>query len=492
MNKTAVIIGAGVGGIATAIYLAKNGYAVKVYEKNPAPGGRCGQIIREGHRFDLGATIFMMPSIYKRMFDSLGISLEHSFQVIPLPIIYKIYFDDGSELAYSNNEKIMQPQLEAVEPGSFKRYRSYVSAGYQMFKIAINTLLGKNFYSLFDFVNFKNIIVIMKIKAYLRHIHYVKRFFKHRHLRMAFTFQNIYVGQNPFKAPALFSMLPAAELTEGSLFLKGGMYSIVEKLISAATNLGVEFYYNQTVNNIVIEKNHAAGIRTDEKDLIPADIIIANADLPYVYRELLPDIKKSKRLDHLKYSCSAIVFHWGLDKTYPQLEHHSVFLSEKYHDNLNKIFRDKSMSEKPSFYVHSPVRSDPSAAPAGEDSLSIVLPAGHLDKKSNADWNKLKLTARTAVIERLVNAGMEDIEKHIKFEICYLPNTWQSIFNISKGSVFGSLGHNIMQMGYFRPHNRHSRYKNLYFVGGSTHPGNGVPLVLLSAKLTSERIMNES
>jgi phytoene desaturase len=186
-----------------------------------------------------------------------------------------------------------------------------------------------------------------------------------------------------------------------------------------------------------------------------------------------------------------MVFHWGLDKMYPQLEHHSIFLSEQYRTNLDKIFNEKSISDKPSFYVHAPVKSDPSAAPPNQDTLSIVVPVGHLDEKQDHDWNKLKQTARAAIIERLKKLGMTDIDEHIKFEICYLPNTWKNIYNISRGSVFGSVGHNIMQMGYFRPHNRHDRYKNLYFVGGSTHPGNGVPLVLLSAKLTSERILKE-
>ena len=220
------------------------------------------------------------------------------------------------------------------------------------------------------------------------------------------------------------------------------------------------------------------------------DIIVANADLPYVYRKLLPDRGKSGRLDRMKYSCSAICYHWGLDKVYPQLGHHSVFLSDGFRDGLDSIFKDKSVSNHPSFYVHAPVRTDTSAAPENQDTLSFVVGAGHVDKNKKQDWDDLKKKTHNAIIQRLKQLGMEDIEEHIKFEICYTPENWESACNISRGSVFGSLGHNILQMGYFRPHNQHGRYKNLYFVGGSTHPGNGIPNILLSAKLTSERILN--
>jgi phytoene desaturase len=307
---------------------------------------------------------------------------------------------------------------------------------------------------------------------------------------MAYTFQNIYVGQSPFNSPALFSMVPAAELTEGSFFVKGGMFSIVEKLISAAQTSGVKFHFNNGAKKINVKNRRAESVILDDGTEIRADIIVANADLPYVYRKLLPDKSKSRRLDNLKYSCSAICFHWGLDKVYPQLGHHSVFLSEGFREGLDRIFKDKSVSGTPSFYVHAPKRTDSSAAPINQDTLSFIVGAGHLDSMKNQDWNDLKDKTRIALIKRLKQLGLEDIEEHIKFEICYTPESWETACNISRGSVFGSLAHNLMQMGYFRPHNQHSRYKNLYFVGGSTHPGNGIPNVLLSAKLTSERILN--
>ena len=489
-KKSAVIIGAGIGGIATAIYLAKNGFSVTVFEKNASPGGRCGQLIRDGHRFDLGATMLVMPATYREIFGSLGIPLFEKNEIKPLENLYKIYFDNNDVLAFSTDKEKMKTQLEKIEPGSFKKSEKYVTDGYEIFQIGTKKLIGRNFDNIFQFANFRNIGMLIKLKTYISNWRYAKKFFHDSHLRMAYTFQNIYVGQSPFDSPALFSMVPAAELTEGSFFPKGGMYTIVENLLSEALSSGVRFLYNMPASKIRTTGKKAESIIFEDGSEIIADIIVANADLPYVYRKLLPDRGKSRRLDRKKYSCSAICFHWGLDKVYPQLGHHSVFLSDGFREGLDRIFKDKSISDHPSFYVHAPVRTDPTAAPFNQDTLSIVAGAGHIDKNKDQDWNDLKKKTRIAVIQRLRQLGMEDIEEHIKFEVCYTPENWESTCNISRGSVFGSLAHNLLQMGYFRPHNQHSRYKNLFFVGGSTHPGNGIPNILLSAKLTAERILS--
>jgi phytoene desaturase len=489
-KKSAAIIGAGIGGIATAIYLAKRGYSVNVFEKNSSPGGRCGQLIREGHRFDLGATMLIMPEIYREIFASLGIPLFENKDIHSLEDLYKIYFDNNDVLAFSTDKEKMKVQHERIEPGSFIKSQKYVADGYEIFQLGMNKLIGRNFDNIFQFANFRNIGMLIKLKTYISNYRYVKKFFRDPHLRMAYTFQNIYVGQSPFTSPALFSMVPAAELTEGSFFPKGGMYAIVEKLLSEAISSGVIFHYNIAVKEIKVNGRIANGIILSNDTEVKADIVVANADLPYVYRMLLRDRNKSRHLDNMKYSCSAICFHWGLDKVYPQLGHHSVFLSDGFSDGLDRIFRDKSVSDKPSFYIHAPARTDPSAAPVNQDTLSFIVGSGHLDKKKTQDWEDLKKKTREAIISRLKQLGLDDIDKHIKFEICYTPESWESACNISRGSVFGSLAHNLLQMGYFRPHNQHSRYKNLFFVGGSTHPGNGIPNVLLSARLTAERILN--
>jgi len=302
-NKTALIIGAGTGGIATSIYLARQGFEVDVYEKNNSAGGRCGQIVRDGHRFDVGATMVLMPEIYRDVFSSLGLTLEKDLRMRPLDDIYTLWFDDGTRLAFTSDRKRMEEQLEKIEPGSYKRAERYVETGFRLYKLAFLKLLGRNFTRFFDFFNPGNALLLIKLKTYLRHYNYTARFFRSEHLRMAYTFQNIYVGQSPFTAPALFSMIPAAELTEGSMFPVGGMFTVTEKLMAKAAGLGVRFHFASPVRKIRVSGRRATGVIFSDGSEARADVIVANADLPYVYRELLPPGWKSRRIERMKYSC---------------------------------------------------------------------------------------------------------------------------------------------------------------------------------------------
>ncbi len=366
-----------------------------------------------------------------------------------------------------------------------------MKTGFRLYNMAFERLLGRNFTRFFQFFNLGNALLLIKLKTYIGHYNYTARFFRSEHLRMAYTFQNIYVGQSPFSAPALFSMIPAAELTEGSMFPAGGMYSVAEKMMNRAVELGVRFSFAKPVSKITTEGGKATGVIFSDGSEAKADVIVANADLPYVYRELLPSGCKSRRIERMKYSCSALMLHWALDKQYPQVGHHTTFLSDSFREGLDKIFIDKSMGDDPCFYIHAPVRTDPTAAPEGCDTMSVAVGVGHLDPGKPQNWDLITDKARNAVFRKLKKIGIDDIEKHIKFEILTAPEAWVEALNISRGSVFGSIGHNIMQMGWFRPHNHDRRYRNLYFTGGSTHPGNGIPMVLLSARLVSERIINE-
>jgi phytoene desaturase len=224
-----------------------------------------------------------------------------------------------------------------------------------------------------------------------------------------------------------------------------------------------------------------------------ADIIVGNADLPYIYDQLLPDRAEAKKLIEEKlYTCSTIMFYWGVDKEYSQIAHHNIFLGGEYKASFEKIFNEHTLPEVPSFYVHAPKRTDPAAAPEGQDTLYVLVPVGHLDARSAQDWDALVARARRYVLDRLASEmDAADLEAHIKFEIVYQPKTWKERFNLVNGAAFG-LSHNFWQVGYLRPHNRHKKYKNMYFAGASTHPGTGLPIVLLSARLTTERILKES
>jgi phytoene desaturase len=271
----------------------------------------------------------------------------------------------------------------------------------------------------------------------------------------------------------------------------GGMYRLVDSLVSVAEGLGVRFRYNAPVARIDVDGDLATGVELSDGTFLATDVVVANADLPYVYRDLLPSSTNSDHLDHLKYTCSAIMFYWGVDKVYPRLGHHNIFLAGDYRGSFDRIFREHDLPESPSFYLHAPARTDPAAAPVGQDTLLALVPVGHLDVDANQDWEALRARARAAVLQRLDGIGASNLAEHLKFEISYTPHDWQNRYHLAKGAAFG-LSHTFWQVGYLRPQNQHHRYHNLYFVGSSTHPGTGVPMVMISARLTTERILEDT
>lgn len=487
--KKVTIIGAGVGGIATAIYLAREGYEVAIYEKNALPGGRCGNIVRDGHRFDVGATLLMMTDVYRSIYRDFGYELEDLMELIRMDPIYELRFGEGEKLRISADMHQLKREIEKIEPGCYGRFLNYMNESYRSYELSMKNIINRNYFNLFQFFNPRQIYLLNKMKAFGNHYRRTGRFFSSEKLRIAFSFQNIYVGQNPLKASAIFSMLPFLELTDGVWFPKGGMNEITNSLVKIAGSNNVTFHYKSPVSKIRVRNGKAEGIELVDGRFIGAEIIIANSDLPYVYNDLLPDGRTAQRIRRLQYTCSAFVFHWGMDTLIPDLEQHNVFVSPDYGKNIKAVFDDLVVPAEPSFYLHSPARYDSSAAPAGQDSITVIIPVGHMNNKKDIDWESLKDQVKESVLHRLAKEGFHDFEDHIKFESCYTPSSWKSAFNLTHGAIFGSLNHNIYQMGWFRPHNRHKKYRNLFFVGGSTHPGNGVPMCLISARLTAEKIM---
>ena len=491
-KQKAIVIGAGIGGIATAARLAKNGYDVTVLEKESTPGGRCNQIIRDGHRFDIGPTLFLMPEIWEETFAALGEKMSDHLELTRIDPTYKVHFDDGLQLALTSNIGEMQTQLEKVEKTAFTGFLNYIAEGNRHYKMSVEKFVGRNFYNIFEYFSPGNLPLLFQLKALKKHYANTSRFFKDERLKAAFTFQNMYLGLSPYDAPATYSLLQYTELAEGVWYPKGGMYAGILALVHVAEKLGVKFIYNAPVKSILTTKNRVTGAMLQNGDTLTADIFVGNADLPYIYKELLPKNKESKKLENKLYTCSTIMFYWSVDKEYPQIGHHNVFLGGDYKASFDQIFQDHTLPDVPSFYVHAPARTDKAAAPEGQDTLYVLVPVGHLDERSKQDWEALVNRARETVFARLAKEmGAGDLREHIKFETVYYPPVWQKRFNLEKGAAFG-LSHNFWQVGYLRPQNRHKQYKNLYFAGASTHPGTGLPIVLLSARLTTERILKEA
>ncbi len=485
--KTVVIIGAGAGGLSAAAHLARRGFKVTVLEKNPEVGGRCSRLVRDGHRFDVGPTLFVMPELYAQEFAELGVAIHDVLDLQRVDPTYHLTFHDGQQLALTSDLVQMRSQLEAFEAGSFEALQRYLEEGGRNYGLAVPRLVRRNFRSLAEFINPSNLLLFLRLRALTPHYAHVERYFGDPRLRSAFTFQDMYMGLSPFEAPALFSMMQFTELAHGVWFPRGGMHAVMQALLGIAERSGAECRLSTPVERIVTHNSKATGVRLADGSMVEADVVLANADLPYVYASLLADGRAAKQLARRRYSCSTINFLWGLDRAFPQLPAHSLFLGDDYRGNFDAIVRDHSLAIDPTVYVHAPARLDPTAAPPGEDSLVGIVPVGHLSEAADQDWEDLKARARAALLDKLARAGIADIEAHLEFEICLTPPYWQRHFNLVNGSTHG-LAHTLTQMGYFRPHNRHDRIHNLYFAGASTHPGTGLPTAVVSGRLAAERI----
>ena len=486
-----LVIGAGIGGIAVAGRLARRGYDVTVLEKNAVPGGRLNKLLQDGHRFDVGPSLFLMPRTYAATYAALGERMEDHLDLKRVDPTYHLHFEDGTKIQLSANINWMQEQLEAIEPGSFGGLLRYLTEGHRHFSLSLDRFVGRNFYTLFDEFNPGNLPLMFQLKALTMHYDNIGNYFTNPKLKAAFTFQDMYLGLSPYEAPATYSLLQYTELADGVWFPIGGMYRIVESLTSIAEGHGARFVYESPVKQISVEGNCATGVVLEDGSTRSADIVIANADLPYVYDQLLPDRALAQRMMNKQFTCSAIMFYWGVDKAYPELAHHSVFLSGDYKASFDRIFHDQTLPERPSFYIHVPNRTDPVAAPPGCENLMVLVPVGCLYEESDQDFEALRVRAKETVFRRLAKLGITDLEAHITHEVSYTPHDWKEMFNLARGAAFG-LGHNFTQVGYLRPQNRHGRYKNLYFCGASTHPGTGVPIVLIGAGLVEERIAKEA
>jgi phytoene desaturase len=488
--SSVIVIGAGIGGITAAIHLARHGINVTVLEKNPRPGGRCDRFSRDGHHFDTGPTLMVMPLIYEAEFNALGTSMREMLDLERVDPTYHLVFDDGSTLALTSDMNAMQEQLETFEHGSFQGLMRYMEEGQRHYQLGMEKLVNRDFRKASDFFKFEHFPLLYQLKPLANHYRNMSTYFDDPRLKAAFTFQDVYMGLSPFEAPATLSMMPYTELAHGVWYPKGGMYSIVQALMQLARREGVEFEFDASVARIDVKADQAQGVVLTNGRQFAADAILANADLPYVYKNLLPPDSQARRLERKRFSCSVISFFWGVNKVYQELPPHTLFLADDYRENFQSIIQDLDLPTNPSLYVHAPTRLDPSMAPEGQDTVIAIVPVGHINETSEQKWAAVRDEARRHVFRRLRTLGITDLEEHIKFEVNYTPLSWRKRYNLMKGSTHG-LSHNLTQLAYFRPHNKHSLYQNLYFVGASTHPGTGVPTAMVSGRLAAERIMDD-
>jgi phytoene desaturase len=488
LPKKVLIIGAGIAGIATAIRLAVKGYRIEVYEANSYPGGKLSQFNQDGYRFDAGPSLFTMPQYVDELFRLAGKDPLKYFRYQKLDEVCRYFYEDGTRLtAYADVDKFsaqVNKQTDEAE-SAVKRYLKNSST---IYNITNNVFLERSLHLLKTYLRwdtFKSILRFGKIDPF-RNMHKANEsFFKDARMVQFFDRYATYNGSNPYSAPATLNVIPHLEQHFGAYFPEGGMYSITDSLVKLAEELGVKFHYNKPVDEIVLDGRTVKGIKING-EAIEADTVVSNMDVWFTYHRLLnkyPGLKPQKILSQER-SSSALIFYWGIKKQFTQLDLHNIFFSANYKGEFDAIWKDKSIYHDPTVYLNISSKYKTDDAPEGCENWFTMI---NVPANTGQDWDKLITEARQNILNKLSRLLGEDISKLIVCESILDPRSIESRTSSYQGSLYGTSSNNQFA-AFLRHANKSSKVKGLYFCGGSVHPGGGIPLCLLSAKIVSEMI----
>ncbi|MGG0643549.1 phytoene desaturase family protein [Sporosarcina gallistercoris] len=497
MGKKVIVVGAGVAGLASAIRLQHAGYEVDLYEKEATPGGKMNRLEMDGYRFDLGPSLVMMPDIYRELFQLCGRDPDDYIPMEKLDPMYRVYFsnDPSHPIDVSSNLVDWTRTLESFSQEDAAGFLSYLSVIYKGYNVAMENIIQRPFRKKSDFYNLSMLKKGMNMKVSGSADQFIGNYIKDERLKQIISFQTLYIGISPIKSPSFYTMIPMIQFLYGIWFIKGGMYTMAAAMERLFQELGGTVHYNAPVDEILIEHQQAIGVRVDG-NAIPADYVVCNADFPYAMKHLVQD-KQAKgkytdrKIDSMKYSCSCMVLYLGMNRKYETIDHiHNFVFDENLEKNMHDIFEGNKLT-KASFYVYIASKMDPSLAPAGKDGLYIMMPVSNV-ATSNYEWNEETIADyRSYLLNTLKSIkGFETIEDDIVTETCMTPLDFESKFNAYNGAAFGLLP-TMLQSSHLRPQSKAKDCSNLYFTGSSTHPGAGVPIVLMSAKIAAQELISD-
>jgi phytoene desaturase len=485
-SKKDVIIGAGVAGIATAIRLAVKGYAVEVFEANATPGGKLVEINNSGFRFDAGPSLLTIPQYIDELFELAGKDPAQYFQYQQLDIICKYFYADGTKLtAFADQAQFEKEVADIIgEPvTALQKQRNNSRTIYQLTNPIFLERAFNGLKSLFNKEAICALINLPKLDTARTMHHANQSFFEDERMVQFYDRYATYNGSNPYTAPATLNVIPHLEQELGAYFPVGGMYSIIDSLVKLAEELGVKFHYHSPVEEIVLERQKVKGIKV-KGELINADVVVSNMDIWFTYNKLLKDHPKlhpQKTLQQER-SSSALVFYWGINKQFDNIDLHNIFFSADYKAEFDQIWKEKTIYHDPTVYLNISSKYKPDDAPTGCENWFVMI---NVPANTGQDWDALITEARRRILAKLANQLGEDIEKLIVSESVLDPRGIETKTSSYLGSIYGTSS-NSKYAAFMRHANQSTQIKNLYFCGGSVHPGGGIPLCLLSAKIVAE------
>ncbi len=485
--KKAIIIGAGIAGLAAAIRLSVQGFEVTVYEKNAFPGGKLSHFTLKDFQFDAGPSLFTQPANLAELFSLAGEPLEDYFQYQSMPISFKYFYEDGAIVnAYTDNTLLAQELKEKLgeKPDKLLEYLNDSKKLYQQIaSVFLNFSLHKRA-TLYK-ANVLTALRQLKWKYLFSTMHQVnKGYFKNPKTIQLFNRYATYNGSNPYQAPGMLSLIPHLELNEGTFYPKGGMISITNALYQLAIKKRVQFHFNSSVDRIIQNEGAAIGIVINHENVF-ADLIVSNMDVYFTYQKLLCDTTKATELLKQERSSSAFIFYWGINTTFPDLELHNIFFTDNYEAEFKALFHTKTLYADPTIYVNITSKCEPGIqAPEGKENWFVMV---NVPANIGQDWASFRKDVRDAVLKKLNRILQANIETNIEVEEWLDPVSIESRTASYMGSLYGTSSNSKMA-AFFRHPNFSKQLKRLYFVGGSVHPGGGIPLCLKSAKIMSELV----
>ncbi len=486
-RTSALVVGAGLGGLAAAVRLAHAGYRVTVVEKHDVPGGRAGVWQSEGFTFDTGPSMVLMTECWEKLFRDVGRRLEDYLTLVQCDPYYRLHFADGATLEMSSTLNRLLDNLERIEPGCRSRALQFIADTGDLYQRGLE-FISRNMHRPQTMLRVAGQGFRFGVRALSDLQALVRRYFRDERLQHALTFQSLYLGLSPFDSLGIYSLLAHAEMAGGIHYPMGGMHQLARALERLGRELGVEYRYDTPVVALEKAAGRITGLRTAAGQRLIADVVVANADLPYTYDALLGEPYPG--VENLDFSCSVVLLYLGVNRTYPQLLHHNLVVSRDLREVCHELFDQKRMPADSPFYVVATTRTDPTQAPPGCENLFVLVLAPSQDPARPIDWSVEGPRVEQHTLERMEAFGLTDLRQHIVTRKLVTPADFTGRYGNLRGEAFG-LAHGLSQIGYFRPHNRHPRYRNLFFVGQSTHPGCGVPMVLISADCVAERIAGE-
>lgn len=486
-KKKAIVIGTGIAGLAAAARLAIKGYEVNSYEANSYPGGKLTQIELDGFRFDAGPSLFTMPFLVDEIFELAGEDPKKHFNYQRLDPICKYFYEDGTRLDAHADPQAFAEELEEKIGEPKENVLKYLAKSREIYEITTPVFLKSSLHKIGTYLKWhtiKSVFQLGKIHTNISMSDFNTKHFEKEKSVQFFNRFSTYNGSDAYQAPATLMVIPHLEFHQGAYFPNGGIYSISKSLFNFGKQLGVKYQFDTPVQKIIVKNKQVKGVELPDGSFDEADVVVSNMDVYGTFKKLLPNEKHPEKVLNQEKSCSGVILYLGIKKTFPELDLHNIFFSKDSEEEFNTIFKKNQVYHDPTTYLNISAKLEKSDAPEGCENWFILINAPH---NIGQDWDTMIREARKNIVAKLSRILNEDIEQLIVTEDYLDPRRIKSRTSSHLGALYGNSSNNKMG-AFFRHPNFSKHIKNLYFCGGSVHPGGGMPLSLLSARLVDEMV----